>query len=162
MALFVREITSACFCRISQHQQVYLSTIEYQRASLRILPIENYNLPFMRPKIPYLSSLLVTCHQSSRLYGVDLRSTFVDSIVVFDCPLCEVFIEYRPTVNISQNNLKQGLLGIVYIFHISVIKKYVSIPDMRQSKTLGEQSMNASQISLQPVFSIANFRQSGD
>ena len=70
MALFVRDITSACFCRISQHQQVYLSTIEYQRASLRILPIENYNLPFMRPKIPYLSSLLVTCHQSSRLYGV--------------------------------------------------------------------------------------------
>ena len=70
MALFLREITSACFCRISQHQQVYLSTIEYQRASLRILPIENYNLPFMRPKIPYLSSLLVTCHQSSRLYGV--------------------------------------------------------------------------------------------
>ena len=71
-----------------------------------------------------------------------------------------MFIEYRPTVNISQNNLKQGLLGIVYIFHVSVIKKYVSIPDMRQSKTLGEQSMNASQISLQPVFSIANFRQS--
>ena len=32
---------------------------------------------------------------------------------------------------------------------------------MRQSKILGEQSMNASQISLQPVFSIANFRQSG-
>ena len=73
-----------------------------------------------------------------------------------------MFIEYRTTVNISQNNLKQGLLGIVYIFHVSVIKKYVSIPDMRQSKTLGEQSMNASQISLQPVFSIANFRQSGD
>ena len=70
MALFVRKITSACFCRISQHQQVYLSIIEYQRAFLRILPIENYNLPFMRPKIPYLSSLLVTCHQSSRLYGV--------------------------------------------------------------------------------------------
>ena len=34
-----------------------------------------------------------------------------------------MFIEYRPTVNISQNNLKQGLLGIVYIFHVSVIKK---------------------------------------
>ena len=33
---------------------------------------------------------------------------------------------------------------------------------MRQSKILGEQSMNASQISLQQVFSIANFRKSGD
>ena len=75
MALFVRDITSASFCRISQHQQVYLSTIEYQRASLRILPIKNYNLPFMPPKIPYLSSLLVTCHQSSRLYGVYLSET---------------------------------------------------------------------------------------
>ena len=35
--------------------------------SLTILPTENYNLPFMGHKIPYLSSLLVTCHQSSRL-----------------------------------------------------------------------------------------------
>ena len=33
---------------------------------------------------------------------------------------------------------------------------------MRQSKTLGKQSMNAGQISLQPVFSIAICRQSGD
>ena len=41
--------------------------------SLTILPTENYNLPFMGHKIPYLSSLLVTCHQSSRLYGVSLQ-----------------------------------------------------------------------------------------
>ena len=41
---------------------------------------------------------------------------------MFDCPLCEVFIEYRPTVYISQNNPKQGLLGIIYIFHVPVIK----------------------------------------
>ena len=88
MALFVRDITSACFCRISQHQQVYLSTIEYQRASLRILPIENYNLPFMRPKIPYLSSLLVTCHKSSRLYGVILSHFQNDySHLLFWCSL---------------------------------------------------------------------------
>ena len=40
--------------------------------SLTILPTENYNLPFMGHKIPHLSSLLVTCHQSSRLYGVVL------------------------------------------------------------------------------------------
>ena len=33
---------------------------------------------------------------------------------------------------------------------------------MRKSKTLEEQSMNAGQKSLQPVFSIANCRQSGD
>ena len=70
VALFVSDITSACFCMISQHYQVYSSTIEYQRASLTILPTGNYNLPFMGHKIPYLSSLLVTCHQSSRLYGV--------------------------------------------------------------------------------------------
>ena len=49
---------------------MYLSTTEYQRASLTILPTENYDLPFMGHKISYLSSLLVTCHQSSRLYGV--------------------------------------------------------------------------------------------
>ena len=70
MALFVSDITSACFCMISRHYQVYSSTTEYQRASLTILPTGNYNLPFMGHKIPYLSSLLVTCHQSSRLYGV--------------------------------------------------------------------------------------------
>ena len=39
-------------------------------------------------------------------------------------------------------------------FACSCYKKYVSIQDMRQSKTLDEQSMNASQTSLQPVFSI--------
>ena len=53
---------------------MYSSTIEYQRASLKNLPTENYNLPFMGHKNPYLSSLLVTCHQSSRLYGVRLVS----------------------------------------------------------------------------------------
>ena len=31
----------------------------------------------------------------------DLRSTFVDSIIIFDCHLCEVFIEYRPTEYIA-------------------------------------------------------------
>ena len=36
------------------------------------MPTENYNLPFMGHKSPYLSSLLVTCHQSSRLYGVTM------------------------------------------------------------------------------------------
>ena len=70
MALFVSYILSACFCMISRHYQVYSSTTEYQRASLTILPTGNYNLPFMGHKIPYLSSLIVTCHQSSRLYGV--------------------------------------------------------------------------------------------
>ena len=60
-----------------------------------------------------------------------------------------------------QSNPKQGLLGIIYIFHVPVEKK-VSIPDMRQSKTLDEQSMNVDQKSLQPVFWIASCRQSGD
>ena len=54
----------------------------------------------------------------------DLRSTFFDSIIVFHCHLCEVFIEYRPKYWIhSQNNPKQGLLKIVYIFHVPVEKK---------------------------------------
>ena len=47
-----------------------LNHTEYQRASLTISPSQNYNLPFMGHKILYLSSLLVTCHLSSRLYGV--------------------------------------------------------------------------------------------
>ena len=58
-----------------------------------------------------------------------------------------MFIEYRPTVNISQNNLKQGLLGIVYIFHVSVIKKkYVSIPDMRQFSPVGRLMANKNSV----------------
>ena len=56
---------------------MYSSTTEYQRTSLTILPTENYNLPFMGHKIPYLSSLLVTCHQSSWLYGVRLIRTLM-------------------------------------------------------------------------------------
>ena len=70
LALFMRGIMSACFCRISQHHQEYSSTTEFQRPSLIFLPSENYNLHFMGYKNPYLSSLLVTCHQNSRLYGV--------------------------------------------------------------------------------------------
>ena len=64
-----------------------------------------------------------------------------------------MFIEYRPTEYIVK-----AILVIINIFHVPVEKK-VSIPDMRQSKTLDEQSMNASQKSLQPVFSIASCRQ---
>ena len=66
-------------------------------------------------------------------------------------------IEYRPTEYIAK-----AILGIIYIFHVPVEKKNVSIPDMRKVKTLDEQSMNAGQKSLQPVFSIASCRQSGD
>ena len=67
-----------------------------------------------------------------------------------------MFIEYRPTEYTAK-----AILGIIYIFHVPV-EKNVSMPDMRQSKTLDEQSMNAGQKSLQPVFSIASCRQSGD
>ena len=80
MALFVSDITSACFCMISRHYQVYSSTTVYQRASLTILPTGNYNLPFMGHKIPYLSSLLVTCHQSSRLYGVFKLAIYIENL----------------------------------------------------------------------------------
>ena len=48
----------------------------------------------------------------------DLRSTFVDGIIVFDCHLCEVFIEYRPTEYIAK-----AILGIIYNFHVPVEKK---------------------------------------
>ena len=57
---------------------MYSSTTEYQRASLTILPTENYDLPFMGHKIPYLSSLLVTCHQCSQLYSVIRLHVFLD------------------------------------------------------------------------------------
>ena len=36
-------------------------------------------------------------NDNQKLCFYDLRSTFVDSIIVFDCRLSEVFIEYRPT-----------------------------------------------------------------
>ena len=65
-----------------------------------------------------------------------------------------MFIEYRPTEYIAK-----AILGINYIFHVPVEKKNVSIPDMRQLKTLDKQSMDAGQKSLQPVFSIASCRQ---
>ena len=108
-------VQSACFCRISQHQQVYLSTIEYQRASLRILPIENYNLPFMRPKIPYLSSLLVTCHQSSRLYGVILWGQ-----IVVNLKHKFRFSEIEQLIN---RHYLQSFHGLVNEIHI-IIKNY--------------------------------------
>ena len=38
----------------------------------------------------------------------DIRSTFVDSIIVFDCRLCEVFIEYRPTEYIAKTIRNKG------------------------------------------------------
>ena len=63
---------------------MYSFTTEYQRASLTILPTENYNLPFMGHKNLYLSSLLVTCHQSSRLYGVITGSRRASSIICLD------------------------------------------------------------------------------
>ena len=68
-AIFARDITSTCFCRISQRQQIYSSTIEYQRVSLRILQTDKYNTPFMPHIMLNLSSLLVIRHQRSRLYG---------------------------------------------------------------------------------------------
>ena len=118
MALFVREITPACFCRISQHQQVYLSTIEYQRASLRILPIENYNLPFMRPKIRYLSSLLVTCHQSSRLYGVFKFRNFREDFIL------RSFVKIKSLLN-RQITLSITDIGKSCHSHIFLHHKYV-------------------------------------
>ena len=38
----------------------------------------------------------------------DLRSTFVDSINVFDCRLSEVLIEYRPTECIAKTIRNKG------------------------------------------------------
>ena len=95
----------------------------------------------------------------------NLRSKFVDSINVFDCSLSEVFIEYRPTEYITKNILKQWLLGIIYIFHVSVEKNNcVSTPDIWQSKTLLTIDRCGSEIIKlrQPVFSVANCHQSGD
>ena len=64
-----------------------------------------------------------------------------------------MLIEYRPTECHCQNNPKQGLLGIIYIFHDSVEKNnFVSIPDMRQSKTLLIIDERESEIALTSVF----------
>ena len=58
---------------------MFSSTTEYHRASLTIMPTVNYILPFIGHKIRYLSSSLVTYHQSSRLYGVfkSLKQTII-------------------------------------------------------------------------------------
>ena len=64
-----------------------------------------------------------------------------------------MFIEYRPTEWHSQNNPKQGLLGIIYICHVSVEKNnFVSTPDMRQSKTLFTVDECGSDIATTSVF----------
>ena len=55
----------------------------------------------------------------------DLRSTFVDSINVFDCRLSEVFIEYRPTEYVAKTI--RWLLGIIYIF-VFLLKKIILFP----------------------------------
>ena len=64
-----------------------------------------------------------------------------------------MFIEYRPTDNIAKtNNPKQGLLGIIFIFHVSVEKIFFSTSDMRQSKTLLTVDERGSEIATTSVF----------
>ena len=93
MALFARDITSTCFCRISQHQHVYSSTTVYQRASLRILQAENYDLHFMLPEKLTLSSMLVICHQRSLLYGVKMMNIIIECqlVTLFDVSIFQSF-----------------------------------------------------------------------
>ena len=63
---------------------MFSSTTEYHRASLTILPTVNYNLPFIGHKIRYLSSLLVTFHQSSRCTGcASLLSMLIETDYTF-------------------------------------------------------------------------------
>ena len=86
---------------------------------------------------------------------------FVDSINVFDCRLSEVFIEYRPTEHIAKTIRNNGyVLGIIYIFHVSEKKMFPHL--ICGNRKLSKQSTNADQKSLQPVFSIANCRQTDD
>ena len=58
-----------------------------------------------------------------------------------------MFIEYRPTEYIAKQSETRATRNNFH-FSCSCYKKNVSIPAMRQSKTLGEQLMNAGQISL--------------
>ena len=65
---------------------------------------------------------------------LDLRSSVVLTFSIAAYLKCLLNIGLLNTY--SQNNPKQGLLGIIYIFHGSVEKNnFVSTPDIRQSKT---------------------------
>ena len=95
---------------------MYSSKTEYQKASLTILPTEIYNLPFMGHKTPYLSSLLVTCHHSSRLYGVNKAVHF------YFCPYSNqsitikgVFLYFCPYSN--QSLPKRVFYSILQLFY---------------------------------------------
>ena len=93
--------------------------------------------------------------QSKTLFQtiLDLRSSMVLSFLIAAFVKCLLNIGLLNTLpNNTRNNLH---------FHVSV-EKNVSIPDMRKSKTLDEQFMNAGQKSLQPVFSIASCPRSGE
>ena len=107
----MRDIISACFCRISQNKQVYSATTEYQRTSLTILPTENYNLPFKGHKIPYLSSLLVTCHQSSRLNSVNTLQHIFETCTVHNAERTALLLELQnitPNIILNSNLFQTG------------------------------------------------------
>ena len=85
---------------------------------------------------------------------LDLRSSMVLSFSI------AAYVKCLLSIGLLNTSRFEAILGKIYIFHVPVEKK-VSIPDMK-SKTIDEQLMNAGQKSLQPVFSIASCRQSGD
>ena len=50
----------------------------------------------------------VDTRQSKTHVSNDLRSTFFDSIYVFDCRLSEVFMDYRPTEYVAKTIRNKG------------------------------------------------------
>ena len=82
---------------------------------------------------------------------LDLRSSVVLTFSIAAYLKCLLNIGLLNTY--SQNNPKQGLLGIIYIFHGSVEKNnFASTPDIRQSKTILTIEGRGSEIATTRVF----------
>ena len=81
---------------------------------------------------------------------VDLRSTFFDSINVFDCRLFEVFIEYTEYVVKTIRN--KGYRNNLHFSCFCRKNIFVSTPDRRQSKTPFTMDERGSEIATTSVF----------
>ena len=89
----------------------------------------------------------------------DLRSTFIDSINVFDCRLSEVFNEYTEYVakTIQNKGYKEQFTFFTFLLKIILFSHRIG-----GNRKRSYQWTNADQKLLQPVFSNAICRQSGD
>ena len=87
---------------------------------------------------------------NGKLCFADLRSTFFDSINVFDCRLFEVFIEYTEYVVKTIRN--KGYRNNLHFSCFCRKNIFVSTPDRRQSKTPFTMDERGSEIATTSVF----------